>query len=618
MTKGDGTKYLQTDSRHLVKRTDNHWEIRASFSKSPFPLRALRLLLYDSRPRAYTLRILLLSSSIGIGLLRFAIHIYYYLKVWNYYIGTSPIMGSYICGIIGYGLLILHHISFPLLSAKKKINFLISVLDLGLILIEIALTSLPLAIYFTSTGTDRSPDPNAWIYVNEMNLGSITINPHMFFQVFGAITVSALGLSLIFRISTLAKKCELGFLGGCTAVNPAYTPGAILLNRSLLRPLVRHSIWIILLRALMLSCLGIIFPAFAIYFVFLQPAQSAVYLKRYVTGNELGSYESPPRGHVSFYVVRQHMSSSGFQLLNIASIQSTTMKNRFSPESIVINVTATLGFHSTQASVCPIGEVQGYVDHWFEFNGPFEWRELNIFIQFSFVFSPHQGRDVTIDDDGGLIFHNRKILPTLLLVKSHQFSMMSWTVTRVTSELIYLPQITNVQQDTALQIPDSTPNLATFRIATLNSSISDYSEEVSDASVLSGFSNVGGFWTFMNGTFALFFGANIMYFAFARRPLSALGIAHVFQSSALIRRWHEAFSALRTEGGLPGSESAGIVLIRFASSKVPQKEHAYRFKEALLVAPRNSRTVCAVEIQWSLVTRTDLAGPRILLLISDK
>ncbi|KAJ6569051.1 hypothetical protein B0H19DRAFT_1373388 [Mycena capillaripes] len=69
----------------------------------------------------------------------------------------------------------------------------------------------------------------------------------------------------------------------------------------------------------------------------------------------------------------------------------------------------------------------------------------------------------------------------------------------------------------------------------------------------------GGFWTFLNGTFALFFGANVIYFAFGRRPLSALGFVHVFQRRALVRRWHKDFPAIHTEGGTPGSESAGIV-----------------------------------------------------------
>jgi hypothetical protein len=45
----------------------------------------------------------------------------------------------------------------------------------------------------------------------------------------------------------------------------------------------------------------------------------------------------------------------------------------------------------------------------------------------------------------------------------------------------------------------------------------------------------------------------------ARRPLSALGIVHIFQRRSLIRQWHEDFPTLHSEGGLPGSESAGIV-----------------------------------------------------------
>ncbi|KAJ7611904.1 hypothetical protein DFH06DRAFT_1244048 [Mycena polygramma] len=79
------------------------------------------------------------------------------------------------------------------------------------------------------------------------------------------------------------------------------------------------------------------------------------------------------------------------------------------------------------------------------------------------------------------------------------------------------------------------------------------------ATPLDGISTVGGVWTFVNGTFLLFFGANFMYFAFGRRPLSALGIAHLLQRRTLNRQWHEDFPALQTEGGQPGSASAGIV-----------------------------------------------------------
>lgn len=44
-----------------------------------------------------------------------------------------------------------------------------------------------------------------------------------------------------------------------------------------------------------------------------------------------------------------------------------------------------------------------------------------------------------------------------------------------------------------------------------------------------------------------------------RRPLSALGVIHIFQRRALVRQWNEDFPALHSEGGLPGSASAGIV-----------------------------------------------------------
>ncbi|KAJ6588322.1 hypothetical protein B0H19DRAFT_203264 [Mycena capillaripes] len=80
-----------------------------------------------------------------------------------------------------------------------------------------------------------------------------------------------------------------------------------------------------------------------------------------------------------------------------------------------------------------------------------------------------------------------------------------------------------------------------------------------DASVLNGLATLGGFWTFVNGAFAMVFGANLLYFLFRRRSLSALGIVHLFQRRKLIRNWNEDFPALYTEGGQPGSEPAGIV-----------------------------------------------------------
>lgn len=123
----------------------------------------------------------------------------------------------------------------------------------------------------------------------------------------------------------------------------------------------------------------------------------------------------------------------------------------------------------------------------------------------------------------------------------------------------------------------STDNVATLLLYQPYTQATKLLQDTADASPLSGLSTFGGFWTFVNGAFALLFGANVVYFAFGkltalhlsslaesiyssgRRPLSALGLIHIFQKRTLIRRWHNEFPALHTEGGLPGSESAGIV-----------------------------------------------------------
>jgi hypothetical protein len=39
-------------------------------------------------------------------------------------------------------------------------------------------------------------------------------------------------------------------------------------------------------------------------------------------------------------------------------------------------------------------------------------------------------------------------------------------------------------------------------------------QETADATPISGIATFGGFWAFVNGVFALTFGANVLYFAF--------------------------------------------------------------------------------------------------------
>ncbi|KAJ6478615.1 hypothetical protein C8R47DRAFT_639286 [Mycena vitilis] len=108
----------------------------------------------------------------------------------------------------------------------------------------------------------------------------------------------------------------------------------------------------------------------------------------------------------------------------------------------------------------------------------------------------------------------------------------------------------------------SGPNSSSLRLR-MRDDMNPYTRQIvrdfADSSVLDGLATFGGFWTFVNGAFAMFFGANILYFRFGRRSLSALGVAHIFQRHKLTQNWNEDFPALYTEGGLPGSTSAGIV-----------------------------------------------------------
>ncbi|KAJ7288692.1 hypothetical protein C8J57DRAFT_521449 [Mycena rebaudengoi] len=146
---------------------------------------------------------------------------------------------------------------------------------------------------------------------------------------------------------------------------------------------------------------------------------------------------------------------------------------------------------------------------------------------------------------------------------------MTWTrrevIPRSPLDVLGIPgrrKIVMVNEPLIIQPDPSPPNpgvdIATLRIRienTVKKSLQEYTEN----STLTGVATVGGFWTFVNGTFAMFFGANVIYFLFRRRPLSALGIIHIFQRASLAQKWRQDFPAVRTEGGQPGSQEAGIV-----------------------------------------------------------
>ncbi|KAJ7186994.1 hypothetical protein C8R46DRAFT_1273941 [Mycena filopes] len=122
---------------------------------------------------------------------------------------------------------------------------------------------------------------------------------------------------------------------------------------------------------------------------------------------------------------------------------------------------------------------------------------------------------------------------------------------------IFNPEITGLQPYAAKW--DANSNVSTLTLFQLSPVFTQHVVETVDSTALDGISAFGGLWTFLNGAFTLLFGANILYFALRRRPLSALGLVHMFQFGRLERQWREDFPAIHTEGGSPGTESAGIV-----------------------------------------------------------
>ncbi|KAJ7453828.1 hypothetical protein FB451DRAFT_1519275 [Mycena latifolia] len=150
---------------------------------------------------------------------------------------------------------------------------------------------------------------------------------------------------------------------------------------------------------------------------------------------------------------------------------------------------------------------------------------------------------------------------TLLLPGSRLIGKLSWTKREIISQVRWgistspLTTLFTAEMGSLQTYPSNdTSESNTATLVLLQRFVATkLVQDTVDTTALSGIATFGGFWTFLNGAF------NVLRQLAGRRPLSALGLAHVFQRRALVRRWHEDFPAIHTEGGTPGSESAGIV-----------------------------------------------------------
>ncbi|KAJ7764934.1 hypothetical protein B0H16DRAFT_1526266 [Mycena metata] len=328
----------------------------------------------------------------------------------------------------------------------------------------------------------------------------------------------------------------------------------ILLNRSMTRPLVRgESRPILFIRACIIWCIGVGLPIFAFYYIVFMPATTQIYRR------DLSPFSNPvpnePPGNASIFLasLKFPYGQAGDPALYNIQVQ----RDAYSDESPAICETK----RSTPTTI------QGIL-----IQCPWRWSDVfNMSISVSFPFGGTSGLRITpVQGDSPIELAAAGFGPTFgttldsvpLFGGSNLVATFTWTRTSIIMDSFPLStaDVYTATIDGFQPLPGrvaSDPNRATVTLIQRESR--RLVIETADATVLNGIATLGGFWTFLNGAFTLFFGANVLYFAFGRRPLSALGLVHVFQRRRLKREWDEDFPTIRTEGGLPGSESAGIV-----------------------------------------------------------
>ncbi|KAJ7711344.1 hypothetical protein B0H14DRAFT_3021088 [Mycena olivaceomarginata] len=389
----------------------------------------------------------------------------------------------------------------------------------------------------------------------------------------------ALLLSLYFHCVAGPTCRRFTLLGGCISTQPPYNSWEVLFGRSALRPLVRgESRAIAFVRGMILVSLCIAIPAFGCYFTVIVPIRATVMTRNVRVAHPWSRsdvwYPLVPEDYglkeenismVFFYVGIQGALGppSG---VNVTIAKTTNDSAQICTSFIVADRTA-------QTAMCPYP--------WSHFA-----RNLDdLIVSASFTDPPGilyvktgQGNPEDVDSYG-------EVIP--LRAGSHLSAFLSRTQRQFFSKNAqdifgFTTPFRSVTLNTVLMVhtdpspPDSA--LTTLRLhmrEDLGLSPAEIVQDYTDASILNGIATFGGFWTFVNGAFAMVFGANVLYFLFRRRPLSALGIVHIFQLRKLTRKWNEDFPALYTEGGQPGSKSAGIVaFLRERLVDLDDKDHS--------------------------------------------
>ncbi|KAJ7930717.1 hypothetical protein B0H13DRAFT_2264067 [Mycena leptocephala] len=320
-----------------------------------------------------------------------------------------------------------------------------------------------------------------------------------------------LTLAVIFRTTSIMNSPDglhrqhFDFLGGCAKSKPGYTPLRILINRSLSRPLIRgESRRLMTIRGLALS---------------MQCPLQADVLMRQKKG-------------LPYYMSNSTEDSENARII----LSNFNMNGNY---NLTTDVVAKLKTGNVNCSVNYTSDLSTSLADYFSPRTSPEFPDDMVYV------TPGRG------DSSDILQYSD---PIPIIRGSHLVVLLTWTEIQVFKNFLYrlvgplassrtiTSNRVNFVQPEPFRLNDSV-NIATLRLIQRDNVAMTLIEEYTETSAVMGIAGLGGMWTMVSG----------------RRPLSPLGLAHTFHRRRLMQKLHEDFPALRTEGGDPGTENAGVV-----------------------------------------------------------
>ncbi|KAJ7074711.1 hypothetical protein C8F01DRAFT_33819 [Mycena amicta] len=355
----------------------------------------------------------------------------------------------------------------------------------------------------------------------------------------------------------------------------------------------------IVVRCVILVLIGIALPVLAVNKIFFQPSRASVYSRviasQYSAANPAFQFEI--NGNVVLimpqsneYPMSMSVTATSSSTPFHCNTYGMTLSNPPMPSHAIEN--------RFTIATCPLS--------WAEINS------IDVSITFSQLGGAPYGIYPGVGDFNDIVMFTQ---PIPVLAAFNLFAYMTWTSRQLVFthsgflslfntllpgrnvqhmeiySLFPVPgsgPITTTSTPSAFDLSESTTTV-NMTIVQRESFVTKFVQEFTDATALDGLSSMGGLWTTIDAIFTILFGASVLYFAFGKRPLSPLGIVHTFQNRTLTRNWHEDFPAIRTEGGEPGSDNAGVVAFlrdRWLDiAEEDDRDAPGRNKEGELVAP---------------------------------